>query len=154
MEAEANVEWNYKFLLKYTECQAVMKKDFSCSWIIYFHNFLFAVHLNKRGHLAFVTKLNYTKTKSNIISSDALELKFGEPSRAELEIFRAEPSRAGCLWKASWIRAGFFSKTLSINVTAIFFNSIFSFISKKFSKGKAILWKLLLHKINNNYFAT
>ena len=29
--------------------------------------------------------------------SDALELKFGEPSRAELEIFRAEPSRAGCL---------------------------------------------------------
>ena len=83
-------------------------------------------------------------------SSDALELKFGEPSRAELEIFRAEPSRAGCLWKASWIRAGFFSKPISINVTAIFCNSIYSFIPKKFSKGKAILWKLLLHKINNN----
>ena len=28
----------------------------------------------------------------NAGSSDALELKFGEPSRAELEIWRAEPS--------------------------------------------------------------
>jgi hypothetical protein len=30
-------------------------------------------------------------------TSDALELKFGEPSRAELEICRADPSRAGRL---------------------------------------------------------
>ena len=32
-----------------------------------------------------------------IITSDALELKFSEPSRAELEIWRAELSRAGQL---------------------------------------------------------
>ena len=68
MEAEANVEWNYKFLLKYTECQAVMKKDFSCSWIIYFHNFLFAVHLNKRGPPCFCNKAQLHKKKSNFIS--------------------------------------------------------------------------------------
>ena len=69
MEAEANVEWNYKFLLKYTECQAVMKKDFSCSWIIYFHNFLFAVHLNKRGPPCFCNKAQLHKKKSNFISA-------------------------------------------------------------------------------------
>ena len=69
MEAEANVEWNYKFLFKYTECQAVMKKDFSCSWIIYFHNFLFAVHLNKRRPPCFCNKAQLHKKKSNFISA-------------------------------------------------------------------------------------
>ena len=32
---------------------------------------------------------------------DELELDFHELSRAELEIFRAEPSRAGCIYETS-----------------------------------------------------
>ena len=57
------------FCLKYTEYQAVMIKDFSCSWIIYFHNFLFAVHLNKRGPPCFCNKAQLHEKKSNFISA-------------------------------------------------------------------------------------
>ena len=67
--------------------------------------------------------------------SDALELEFHEPSRAELENFRAEPSRAelDILEKRAESELEF----LKIILKSKFFPRIFDFIPWKFAKKKA-----------------